>query len=87
MAEDKVIINREKLIAIAEKLRVKLNSSESFTADEIAQELENYTLDATATPDKIRLGFIAYSKNEKIEGSIEDYDGSYLENENIEIEE
>jgi hypothetical protein len=84
MIPDKVIIDKEKITAIAEALRVKLNSSDTFTADEIAQELENYTLDATATSDSIRVGYSAYSKNEKIDGTIESYDGSYIENTNTE---
>lgn len=84
MIPNQVIIDREKLTAIAEALRAKLNSSDTFTADEIAQELENYTLDATATSDSIRVGYSAYSQNEKIDGTIESYDGSYIENTNTE---
>ena len=86
MIADKIIIDRAKLTAIAEALRTKLNSSDRFTADEIAQEIENYTLDADAMADQILLGKTAYVNNLKITGTVETYHGSYTENENINTE-
>ena len=79
MIPDKLIIDREKLINIANAIRAKILSEETLTADEIAQEIIKYTTDATASSDDLRLGTIAYANNQKLVGTIKTFDGTTKE--------
>ena len=68
------------LTGVADAIRAKKGTSDHINPQDFESEIENIqtgvdTADATATSADIRVGKTAYVNDEKVEGSIQDYNG------------
>ena len=75
----KVVISNDKLTAIGDAIRTEAKHNRKMTLDEMNSSLTLFadTSTGTISSKEIVSGYSAYSQDQKISGSITNYDGSY----------